>query len=65
MEKFPDSSADAAVLEPFTITVANGTGLPSELVTFPVMVLFCAIRKSEGKKKITSNRNFFMQLNFC
>jgi hypothetical protein len=65
MEKFPFSSADTAEVDPLMVTVANETGLPSELVIFPVIVLFCAIIISAGKKNITSNRNFFMQLNFC
>ena len=65
MEKFPFSSADTAVDVPLTVTVAKGTGLPSELVTVPVTVLFCPNIINADKKNNIVDKIFFMQLNFC
>ena len=49
---------------PLIVTVAKGTALPSELVTFPFIVLFCAMSNTAGKKNKASNKIFFMQFNF-
>jgi hypothetical protein len=59
--KFPFSSADTAVEVPLTVTVANGTGLPSALVTLPVTVLFCPNIISADKKNKAVDKIFFMQ----
>ena len=64
MEKFPFASADTAFVVPLTVTVANGTALPSGFVTFPVIVLLCAIMIMAGKQNSTSSKIFFMQFKF-
>jgi hypothetical protein len=64
MEKLPLSSADTALFVPLTATVANATAFPSEVVTFPFIVLVWAITSIAGKKNKASSKIFFMQINF-
>ena len=64
LSKFPFASADTAFVVPLTVTVANGTALPSGFVTFPVIVLLCAIMIMAGKQTSTSSKIFFMGVRY-